>query len=274
MNLNDYIDDCGLLTPDGKGSGNGVRYTCDWILGNYLLYKMGKIPISSSFDPFLAALNKCEDTPGLLMRTPDNAFGYQSIDDTIARITVDYILMKERTPMWGGFVLRSFAERFLEYGRTQTPERADLTDDNYKVIERNVILYAILSRVWPSALFYTYNNLHPRHFALQSWIGRQQAIIAHAQWVAGEKVPFWRRLIWCVSILNVTFKKHTHQDEWVLGFHLVVVGGKRGWLNKCVAARFRSALKKRWPNGGLGECLEDYFTKPHPLSELFWDVYG
>lgn len=182
------------------------------------------------------ALQLCEKKPGLLQRHPEKYLEDQeSVDDTIARLAASQVLSD------------GFAKRFLDYGR----------------LPQNTL-----------GIEYVYNNRDESKFTFDSWLGRQQAIIAQAQIVVGERIPILRRFFLWVSLIIAAFDKS--QDNKVLSWFIVRTylsykNLKRDFITDFIVYFWKEMFKKQYPNG-VGQVLEAYYGKL-PASKWLMDVF-
>jgi hypothetical protein len=246
-----YFDKFGMVQPTiGGNSFNGVRYTGEYVIA---LHKEGKLDEKGERNRLFLLFKSLQREPGLLMRTPENEGGYQSIDDTIAALTADYYI-------YGGF-----AEKFLEYGRLYPAVIMDESDPNKEKVQQGWGIYNILRTIYGQPK-YVYNNINPEEFALSSWLGRFPQLIAHAQFIAGEKVPLWRKLWWAGAVIQSSFSKE--QDNKVLGWYLVLVGKDQSGICKAASSFWSYMMKKHYPEG-IGQVLGDYFGN-HNHPSAYW----
>lgn len=223
-----FRDQFGLVQPDGRPSGNGVRYTCDFIAA--LRRKIRLNPSAFTVEDtlliheLLDCLRKCERLPGLLCRRPGNFEEQQSFDDNIAYIAVS----------------REYSERFLKFGRSEI-----------------------------AGIPFVYNNVDPEVLTLESWLGRNQALIAHAQVSVGESLPWYRSLSWAVSVALGGHRKD--QDDKILTWHLLRaawLSHERPMLFYPLLDFFTLNLRNQYTNG-LGDVLKAYgFSAEHPTVIL------
>lgn len=77
-----YTDRYGLIKPNigCNDSGNGLLYSSV----NILIERMKGY--KSDIDKYINNINSCMKSMGLLMRTPDNTYGYEQYDDYLAVI--------------------------------------------------------------------------------------------------------------------------------------------------------------------------------------------
>lgn len=103
----------------------------------------------------------------------------------------------------------------------------------------------------------------------RAWLGRQQQLIAHWQYGAGEKVPFWRKLFWQFSIetsgkFGPDPRMPGGQDAWILSAMLLELH----WDSNSAEVFYR-LLDKTWP-GGMREVFAVYFQdEDHPTAK-YW----
>lgn len=179
--------------------------------------------------------------PGLLMRSPAHLDLQEGPDDYVA------------AGFYADMIDRVYAKEILKYGRSQK---------------------------WLGLIpKYLYNNVNPGVFTGSAWIGRQQQVIAHLQWAAGETPPMWRRLWWAsVILLSAYVAERDDQDGKVLSWMLIKVAyHKGGWLERFVSDRWVKIFRLQYP-GGIGQVLKDYFNRggkvPHPHEKYLWGEYG
>lgn len=255
--LGEASDKWGLvLPPHADSSGNGVRYTADAVLAALNQDKL--TPFRKEY--FARIFSQCEHQkhPGLLMRTPDNGFGYQSVDDTVGALTAGY------------FIGNGFPMRWLNHGRRGCLG-IDESDPNFEKVKLSRKIYWALCLLNFSARVpYVFNNRNPGKFAVASWLGRQQQVVAHAQFAAGENVPLWRQIWWCISIFSSAYA--THPDGWVLACHLVKVARGKSWLCDKVGNFWRRKFRQKYREG-LGEVLFEYWGD-HPNTRYLHGEFG
>lgn len=249
-----YFDQYGFVQPHPEvPSLNGVRYTGEYVVA---LHKEGKL--DEERQRLLALFESVQREPGLLMRTPDNKGGYESIDDTVSAITASH------------FLKGTFAKKFLEYGRFYPAITMDESDSDKEKIRRGKGVFALLKALGP--VTWVYNNLNPEKFALSSWLGRFPQLIAHAQFAAGEPVPLWRQLWWAGAVIQSSFSKE--QDHKVLGWHLIMVARKKSVLCSVVAMFWSHMFRKHYPEG-IGQVIGNYFgDQNHPAAYWLRFEYG
>lgn len=179
-----------------------------------------------------AAFSVCQLKPGLFIRHPSKALEQEQVDDYYGALAADQFIT-------GGRV----AKNFLWYGRH--PEN-DLGID------------------------FTYNNVNPKRFEPWAFHGRQQPLIALAQYVANETVPMWRRLFVWLSVLYSGFRRD--QDGKILSWFVI-----KGYeyteqhdpiMELCIWI-WRKCLGKHY-SGGIGHVLRSYYGN-HPNADLLED---
>lgn len=179
-----------------------------------------------------------EETSGLLIRHPKQHRDQQeSVDDYLSRISAAKLIGC------------GFEKRFLAYGRDPKNE-------------------------W--GIPYCYNNLIENKFTLDSFLGRFQGLIAHAQWAAGEVVPLWRKVIWSISMGPLTIRKT--QDGHLLNAHMEYVynhpeNKDKHWICDLGVKLWQANLKFQYRHG-LGHVLYEYFGFLHPLASGLMDVFS
>ena len=102
--LERYRDQFGLVQPepDGRTSHNGVRFTCEAIVGLLRHPLVSKEVIDDLHD----SVTSCQQG-GVLLRWPRATESPDSIDNYIARMHISCV----------GYCVPSFPRRFLEHGR-------------------------------------------------------------------------------------------------------------------------------------------------------------
>lgn len=100
-----------------------------------------------------------------------------------------------------------------------------------------------------------------------AWLGRFPALIAHIAWAAGRKPSWFQRIAWCLS---VAFSgKPEDQDEWILNWLLIEVGGDKGWSERLATIIYHFRLQRAHP-GGLAAVFARYFgSSEHPTAKHF-----
>jgi len=252
-----YIDINGFVQPDSQTNGpqisqNGVRFTSEYVIALALERKLNE-----EKERLKKVFKSVEQKPGLLMRTPENSGGYQSIDDTIGAITVSYLLGTD------------YASNFLKYGREKFPTENDETDTNKERVKMGRTIFSILKSFGP--VRWVYNNINPQKFHISSYLGRFPQLIAHAMFAAGEPVPIWRQIWWSGSIIYSAFSKST--DAKALAWQLVLVGRNKSILCDLVSCFWSYMLKKHYPNG-IGGVLKKYWSRNHPSNYWLRFEYG
>lgn len=102
------------------------------------------------------------------------------------------------------------------------------------------------------------NTTTPGKWTPRTWLGRQQQLVCHLQFAAGEKPDPFKLLIWCISVLSSMLSKH--EDSYILSYHLVRVGEKHSFIAMIVGQIFR--LQKRT----IKSVLEAHFGPGQPFS--------
>ena len=231
-----FLDSFGLIQPSNHTTGNGVRYTSDFIC--IARKRMAEEPAKYIADDFLFinelldSLRDCEmsGSPGLLCRYPGNITEQDSFDDYIGYISAS----------------KEFAGRFLRYGREH----------------RNA-----------SGIGFVFNNVNQDQFSIESFLGRNQALIAHAQFASGESPSWWRVIIWTVSVGLGCWRKG--QDEKILTWHLLKTAKESDnpplFINDLVNY-FKWMMSIQFKDG-LGALLIEYFGHWHITGYLFGNRY-
>lgn len=182
------------------------------------------------FKQFEDAYNRCQVQPGLLSRTPPGEPFSQDQEGPD-----DYI----GAGVASYFLKTDLAAKILEYGRDQP---------------------------FP---YYNYNNIEPGKFSLYSWLGRQQNLICHLQFAAGEKPPMWRKLWWCAAIWDATRAEKGNQDAFILSWLCIKTMDGRSWLCQKVANYWWKKLLEKFPSG-MEEVFREYFGSAGPIPIIRW----
>lgn len=236
-----YIDKYGLVQPSpGGGSGNGLLYTSEMIVGLNDFGLLRDEMRLSLFDTY----RDCEIIPGLFRRDPNNTGNQEGPDD--------YVGIAAASP----FIPGNFAKRILTYGQSRrTPIRGLLEELKFPNF-----LVTLLG--WMK-FRYNYNNINPNVMNKGSWLGRQPQLIAHFQFAAGETPWYWRKLWWCGAVLSSLFAKD--HDSYILSYLLIRTAEKKSFLARMTAKIWRHYQNKRYP-GGISQVIGEYFQNPsHPL---------
>lgn len=189
--------------------------------------------VSENID-ILTSLRICEPKPGLLYRHPTNKLEQEGPDDYVARIAV--------CTSWP---IDCFAKRFLEYGRA-----------NGFIYDNNPFL----------------TKISPLFADTGAYLGRQQQIICHAMWAAGEEPDLILKAWWVLALMQSAFSKK--QDSKILGWYLVKVAKGRSSAIDLFILFWRWKFKKHYP-GGVGEVLKNYFgSDEHPSVKWLWNEFG
>lgn len=242
-----YTDQYGLVQPNPNGgSGNGLLYTAEAIVA---LFDKGALS-QQNIDDFKKAYASCEKEPGLMMRSPIggpmNSDG-EAPDDYVGCGAASF------------FLNDGLAERILKYGRGSPSKYGDTG-----LWAR--ILYLVLSKCGLSKIPYNYNNVDPGVWTEWSWLGRQQNLICHLQFAAGETPPIWRRLWWCAAVFQATRAMKSEHDSWILSWLLIRTMNGRSWICKQVANYWWKKLLNYYPQG-MSSVFADYFGNPnHPTA--------
>lgn len=237
-----YLDKWGMAQPaPGTVSGNGLRFTGEYVAS---LMRAGELTddIKRSLRNVILV---CEKSPGNISRFPGSP-DQESVDDTVA------------TLWWSKEVGDDFAKRWLAFGRKapQILATEGLTDFEKRPIWRKA-LYPIAKMLGLTK--YTYNTINgnPNEFNFDAWLGRQQQIVCHAQFIAGETPPLWRKLWWCAAVIMSAREDISHQDGKVLSWYLIKAAKGKSLLCDYVGRYWIKKFKEQ-TDLGLGRVLNDY----------------
>lgn len=253
-----------------RGSGNMAQMNADYTL---LLVLRGALTLVER-KRLIGNVESLIATPGLLMRTPDNAYGYESFDNTIAVLSQSH---------WLGM---TFAHDFLKYGRGGAV-RVDTSDINKTKVFWAHFVFGLFKFFGATPVKWVYNNIKPGEFALSSFIGRSQDIICLAQFIAmhqrtvivGDDIPPpWRRA-WLIGtiLLNAFFKmsdKDSTDKNWHIARTLDECAPKFSFPYVRAATEiWHKKFKKAWP-GGIGQLRREHIEdKQHPMGNHGWGVH-
>ena len=227
-----FMDEFKLVHP-GSYSGNAARYTAEYVAAmNYHGALEGLEVLKVRVATALLELE-----PGLLMRTPRNEFGQDSIDNAQSMMYIDFILDT------------GFAKRWLEYNRTKPATSLDKEDPK----PQNKWVYRLLSLFGLLPIKFVQNNMRTQTFNVSAFMGRFQQVIACAQVVSGEKPGFFRCL-WSAVTLYLGAKeiRKGHQDPVILGYFLREIMSPYSKMVKWVAEKYwNPALEEIHDDNGL-----------------------
>ena len=247
------MDQYGLIQPKEGMSGNGIRYTAEYL---YALHLHGYLT-KDDRARYRGIYGRCLRVPGLLMRNPKNEYGQQSIDDTAALISIAPIIEM------------NFAGQWLTYGREKGATRIDPGSKSPRWLLRLTV--SLLGIPTP----FTFNNITPGHFNLSAFLGRFQQLICHAQFAVGERPPMWRKIVWCIAVLMSALKSGKKDpDAKVMAWYLVRTAKGHSRMCDVVAEIWKWRLQSEFP-GGIGEVLGVYFGhNNHPSEAALWGEMG
>lgn len=240
----------------GERCGNAPRYT-----GEYVQALINQQLLSNSEKRKLRiALMDLQSPNGNLWRYP--AYDHQqSVDDTVA------------TLYWGEQVDAGFAAAWLARGRYKAPRVLGNSGEalEYKPIYQK-LLWPIMRLTGLNRFCYTTPDIDK--FTLKGWIGRQQQIVAHAQIIAGERVPAWRMAWWIATILIACKAQRHEQDSWVLTWYLVKAARNyKNFVVQWARKKWIAKFKQVWPEG-LGQVIADNMGPNHPNGKWLRGEFG
>lgn len=239
----EYIDKDGLVQnnphpPDHNGSGNGLRYTSEYICVLSKHEELNPKDIAN----FISTIDKCEVTnePGLYNRSPTHQ-DQQGPDDLVALASA----FSEND------IMNGYACALLLYGKEWQP-----IPYNY-------------NNVMPGTLKH-----RDGRWNVSAMLIRQPQLIAHFHYAAKQKPPLLAKIAWVTTIAFNGFSKPEDQDGWVLSWHLINAyknSSHRTWWQDKLVTNWYTKFKKQWPLG-MREVLTYYFGyKGHPLAEYWVD---
>lgn len=226
-----YIDTNGLVGPaKGQGSNNGVMYSSEFII---MLIRNGEAA-PSDIDHYIERISACMKTPGLLMRSPQNAGGQEGPDDYYGlAAAIDEINSKNLEP----------AAMYLAY---------------------STCLYAINH-------LGCLNNEFPNTFQWSSFLVRQPQLDAVMLWAAGLPVGPILRLYTAISILFAAKGLPINDtDPRRLSWLVVQVASRHSWICRMAAKVWYRRLHKDYPDGMKGVAAL-YYESGHPFSKYWID---
>lgn len=228
-----FKDQYGLISPDGKPSGNGLVYTAAYLLTLRDHWLLGLNEVFEGIN----ALTSCFVTWGLLKRHPDHT-DQEGPDDYIAVGLISHLCGSE------------YAKSILSYGRSN-PMRWFGID-----------FYYVYNNEWPGSFLHKDQRTN-----WSAWMGRFPALICHLQWASGERPCLFRRLYWCAMLLISARKKRGNQDAWIQSYMMCEVAKNRWWLSDKVIKYWECKFKLTFSDG-IGQVWAEYFGNPnHPLAK-------
>ena len=249
-----HTDNFGLITPDGKESGNGILYTAQYIAA---AKRYDQLPTQER-NRLVDLYNSCESFPGLLMRAPEGKEAdQQGPDDHYGALYADKILAT------------GFAQRFLDHGETGA--------NKYEVREGHPpfwtkALYTVLSLGGLRRVKNVYNQPRPFTFNLSSWMSRFPPLFGIARIVAG-KMAYPHEILWLiVTLVKSAHSPKDNHDAKTLAWLKILCTEDKSILVRVVAKYWRYKVKKQFPNG-MGEILGEYFQNyDHPSVRALWKI--
>jgi hypothetical protein len=251
-----YKDQYGLIQPSpNNSSGNSILYTAEYIMA---LLANNEFDVAER-DRLASAMATCQRQSGLLMRSPiGGAFfeDQEGPDDYVGACAASY------------FMKTDLAARILAHGRNYGAQKYDAALEDPNHLLRSKVLYNLLSLFGLRKINYVWNSNNPGYFTESAWLGRQQNLVCHMQFAAGENPPLWRKLWWMAAIYSGTKATKDNHDAWILAWLCVRTMNGRSWLCNLVANYWKKKMLEMWP-GGMGECLCAYFGNPtHPIKTV------
>ena len=181
-------------------------------------------------DRLVKLYQSCEKQPGLMSRNPESP-DQEAIDDYIGCGTASYYLQD------------GLAQRILDYGRKNK-------------------VFGIIP--------YHYNNVNPGVWNPKAFIGRQQQIIAHLRFAAGEIPNLFQKIWWCVALILSAHAPKENQDAYSLAWQLIRVGENKSLLCDLVIKYWRKKQASKGIN--IASILGSYFNNfDHPLVKWLKD---
>lgn len=244
-----WSDHYGLITPnpDKQVSGNGIRYTSEWI---YALLSEGVISYSDAHkmatDMFVKCMNtldpkdkKTDPVYGNIKRHPDH-FEQEGPDDYIALISILYAT--------GSNMATSM---ILRHGQ--------------------------LTGFWYNTERPFKKTKYSGKINWSAWMGRFPQLICHMYFSCYIVPNIFLRISWGLSILYTALFGKRHADTWVLSWHLVKTISRIGNVYPqypypvltLIAKFWQKRMRKIWGEEGVRLALREYFGNGHPLGEYF-----
>lgn len=234
--LNDYArytDPNGLISGQRSptsSSGNAILFTAQMVC---VLNQRGLLTREILDQTKIAIKKECQIVPGLFRRAR-NWKDQEGPDDYVGLACID----------------EEFAQDILAYGRNHS--------------------FHFPWSWGPLRLRYYYENGSPGILTdKEAWLGRQQQLIAHWQYAAGETPNFIRRFIWRETI-KITGKTGPDpdqpggQDAWILSAMLL-----ENHFDPVIARQFYRELYKVFP-GGMPQVFSRYFADPEHPTAKYW----
>ena len=247
--LDDYkvwSDKYGLVLPEGEDgnpvevSGNGLRYTSDFIIALY----DNKALTNDVKDYFTKIYESCEEKPGLMNRLP-NWPALEAIDDYIGCATASFFIDE-------GYL----ASKILEYPHLFPTSKLDTQFDGKPWV--NKLIFYILYIFTFSKLKAVYNNQNPETFRLAAWLGRFPSLFAHLKLSCGKNPTILEKLFWIGALLLSLRKPPEDFDAFILSWHLSRVAEGQSWLLDRVINYWRKKQREK----RNGKWIADYMNNP------------
>lgn len=253
-----YVDRFGFISPrpydwgtNTPGSGNGILYTSEYYI---TLKRLNEID-SDDRARFINVIAQCEVQKGLYRRAPGWIDYNEAQDDYLGLLTASYLI----NPI--------IAKQILDYGKKSKANLAILVSFLKLPNWIKVTLQFILKRI---NVPFNFNNVKPEETSEASWLGRHFPLVTHMYFCAGEKPPFWRKLLWCLGILISCFSKTEDHDAWMLTWLLVLVGQDQGSMCRLVSKIWLIVFKLRFGSTAQGICARTLLADVyHPLGKRF-----
>jgi len=305
----DYFDSYHLLhDKPGRITGNSARYTSEYLLA--MLRAGPENKFSESFALSLGALKDLEIQPGLIKRHPKSfQKSQQGPDDYVAVIALSSKLGREY-PFASRFLQHWEFEPATEFDEiNENKKRLKKAKLIYNILsiwgtrpikgvfnnnrpgtftlssflgrQLQLKLHAYISAkhwswrddlVFILFLFNLVALAAAVVLSVKLWIGITIAVLTFASLL--YNVP---TIAWIVSIISSGLSKKKRQDNWVLGWYLVIAADNQTFVLQPIINWWKKKIRKVAP-GGIGEILGDYFPKPngvrHPSSRWLNCEYG
>lgn len=238
-----WSDHYGLISPlpDRQVSGNGIRYTSEWI---YALLSEGVISRERAYVILSMLYYGCLNTldpkdkrtqpvDGNLKRHPDH-YEQEGPDDYIAFLSIAHTA----GTLFPFMILNHGLDTGFWYN-TERPYR---------------------------------KTKYSGKINWSAYMARFPQMICHMYLCCDLKPSIALRAAWCISILYTALFGKRHADTWVLSWHLVNVlsNQKRDYfIMRRFAKYWQKRMRKIWGEEGVRLALREYFGNGHPLGEYF-----
>jgi len=196
------------------------------------------------------------DDPGNLMRTPDNAYGWNSRDDYVGEGTASYFLQTDS------------AEIIVTRAETKHVLGIDRIDPNKAKVRLSALAYWVWSLGGLRKVYWVHDNQAPRMYNFTSWIGRFVEVRCHLKWCTRKKhkPKWWERFYFCGYMLAGKLSKKEDNNAYTLRWNMYRVAKlEGGWFVRKACKSWRKTMAKHWSHPG--KLFGDHFQNDRFVRE-------